>query len=134
MFEMARLGTSLLLCAIFLTVVGVGAVFAGVVFVEDVGGDGGGRGVEGEGVDGHLGADFEGGAVVETGGGSFAPSEGGVVGKEDGGGFEGVEVEFAETFDNADAGVEFVVGFDFFRSERAGEGDGAEEMVGMGGA
>ncbi len=117
-----------------LAVVGVGAVFAEVVFVEDVLGERGEVGVEEEGIEGDAGAHFEGDAVVEGVLGGGAPGEGGVVVLEDGGEVEGVEVLLAEGIGDGVAGVGFVVVGDFCGGEGAAEGDGAVEVVGVSGA
>ena len=82
----------------------------------------------------HAGDGFEGDGVFEGFFGGAAPDEGGVAGDEDGGHIVGVEGGGAETFDDDFAGVEFVVGGNFGGGELAGAGDGAVEVVGVGGA
>ncbi len=119
---------------IVLTVVGGGAVFAEVVFVEEVLGERGGVGVEGEGVEGHAGAHFEGDGVIESGEGVGAPCEGGVAVLEDAGDGGGVELEVVEGFDDGETCHAFVAGGDFFGGEGAADGDFPVEVVSVGGA
>ena len=117
-----------------LAVVGGGAVFAQVVFVEEVLWERGGGWVESQGVEGHAGAHFEGDGVVESGECVGAPCEGGVAVLEDAGDGGGVEVEMVEGFDDGEPGHAFVACGDFVGGERAADGDLAVEVVGVGGA
>ena len=107
---------------LLLAVVGVGAVFAAVVFVEEGLGDGLYSGVQLVDAELHACDGFEGDGVFEGFFGGAAPDEGGVAGDEDSGHFVGVEVGGVEAFDDDFAGVEFVVGRNFGGGELAGAG------------
>ena len=70
------------------------------------------------------------GGVVGVG----APAEGGVAVDEAGGDGEGVDVVLLEVVDDGEAGLVDVAAGDGFVGEGRGAGDGAVEVVGVGGA
>ena len=87
---------------------------------------------EGEGAVGHAGDGFEDDGVVGGVVGVAAPAEGGVAGDEDRRDGEGVDA--FEALDDGDAGLVDVTAFDGLVGEDLGDGDGAVEVVGVGGA
>src|SRR5579862_6656007 len=117
-----------------LAVSGFGSVFAKVVAVEESLGDSFAGSFEGEGVVGHFGDVFEDYGVVGGVVRGASPGEGGVAVDEAGG--DGKRVDFAlfEVMDDGCAGLVDVAASDGFVGEGWGAGDGAVEVVGVGGA
>jgi len=109
-------------------------VFAEVVAVEKGLGDSLAVPFEGEGVVGHLGYGFEDDGVVGGFVGVAAPGEGRVAVDEAGGNGERVDSLLLEEADDGEAGFVDVAAADGFVGERRGAGDGAVEVVGVGGA
>jgi hypothetical protein len=117
-----------------LAVGGFGSVFAEVVAVEEGLGDSYVIGYEGEGVVSHLCYGFEDYGVVGGGVGVTAPAEGGVAVDEAGWDGDGVDSMLLEVIDDGEAGLVDVAAGDGFIVQGCGAGDGAVEVVGVGGA
>jgi len=117
-----------------LAVGGFGSVFAEVVAIEEGLGDSLAVSFEGEGVVGHFGDGFEDHGVVGGFVGVASPGEGGVAVDEAGGNGERVDSLLLEEADDGEAGFVDVAAADGFVGERRGAGDGAVEVVGVGGA
>jgi hypothetical protein len=104
------------------------------VAVKEGLGDAGVSGDQGEGFVGHFGDGFEDNGVVGGVVGVFAPAEGSVSGYENGGDGEGVDFMLLEVVDDGEAGLVDVTAIDGFGGEFGGAGDGAVEVVSVGGA
>ena len=109
-------------------------MFAEVVAVEEGLRNAGVVGDQGEGVVGHFGYGFEDYGVVGGVVGVLTPAEGGVAVDEAGGDGEGVDAVELEVVDDGEAGLVDVAAADGFVGEGLGAGDGAVEVVGVGGA
>lgn len=100
------------------------------VFVQQAGVEGCGGGVEGEGFECHVGADFEGLGTLKGFDGVHVPSEGSVAAHEHGGYAQ--RVGLCETLDNDAAGCPFVVALDFPGGHGPCDGHAAVEVIGVG--
>jgi hypothetical protein len=117
-----------------LAVGGIGSVLAEVVAVE--------QGLayalvvrdESKGVVGHFGYGLEDDGVMGSMVGVGAPAEGGVAVDEAGGDGEGVDIVLLEVVDDGEAGLVDVAAGDGFVVQGRGAGDGAVEVVCVGGA
>ena len=114
-----------------LAVVGVGAVFAVVVFVLEGLGGGADLGIDLFAAGGHFGYLFQDYGVVDGLVGVFAPGEGAVVLTEDAG--HGFYVQVFKMIGNETAGVGLVV-FQLGRGQTAQAGNFAVDVVGVGGS
>ena len=117
-----------------LAVGGFGAVLAVEVEFVDVRGQAGFRCAEKRAAEGEARYVFHHISVFKGGGGGFSPGERRVAGAEDAGNFERIEIVPAEVAHDDGASVELVAGGDFLWCELFGAGDGAVEIVGVGGA
>jgi hypothetical protein len=72
--------------------------------------------------------------VFDGFGGGFAPGKGGVAGDQDAGNGDGVEALEPEAADDDRAGIALVGLGDLLGGEGFGDGNGAVEVVGVGGA
>jgi len=108
-------------------------VLAEVVMLADVRRDGWGRRSEQHAAEGQTRNVFEHVGVFDGFGCGPAPGEGRVAGDKDAGNGDGVEILCAEAADDDRAGVADVAGGDLVGGQRFGDGNGAVEVVGVGG-
>jgi len=109
-------------------------MFALVVVFGDIGGQAVCGGSKRYGAIGEAGDVFEKVGIFDGCGSGLAPGEGRVSGYEDAGDGDGVEALFAEEAGDDCAGVVNVGFVDLFGGEGLGDGNGAVEIVGVGGA
>lgn len=107
-------------------------MLAGMVFIENMVRDGRQLWVEREAPQGHLGTHLQCNAIVQGIHRAFSPTEWRMMDLEDSGHLHRVQAKFAKTLDDRHASMMLIVGCDFLWSESTGEGDGPEEMIGMG--
>ena len=104
------------------------------MLVLDAPGRGDGFGVHCLGEHGHLRYLLQHNRVVHCLGGVLPPGEGAVAAADDGGDVDGVDVPPPEGLHDDAAGVGLVVLVDLLLGQVPGAGDGAVEVVGVGGA
>ena len=71
------------------------------------------RGIEGQCLQSHLGAELQDHGVFDGLGGTDAPGERGVAGNDGPGNLVGINLSRLETFDDYPAGIQFIIGFNF---------------------